>query len=116
MPRSRLRTSPSSIRASRRGTSRAGYFPGLGAYGLEAAGSIGVRVTSIFGLRAGVDFRQYALDLSHATGMLMANQASDRYITIWGGLEIVLDGAGSGGAVKPPSENRPPSPPVNPAD
>jgi hypothetical protein len=92
------------------------YFPGLGAYGLEAGGSIGVRVTSVFGLRAGVDFRQYALDLSHATGMLMANQATDRYITIWGGLEIVLDGAGSGGAVKPPSEDRPPAPPVNPAD
>ncbi len=92
------------------------YFPGLGAYGLEAGGSLGVRVTSVFGLRAGVDFRQYALDLSHATGMLMANQATDRYVTIWGGLEIVLDGAGSGGAVKPRSENKPPAPPVNPAD
>ncbi|MFL5306115.1 MAG: hypothetical protein ACJ8F1_12930 [Polyangia bacterium] len=91
------------------------YFPGLGAYGLEAAGSLGVRVTSVFGLRAGVDFRQYALDLSHATGMLMANQASDRYVTIWGGLEIVLDGAGSG-AEKPRSDNKPPAPPVNPAD
>ncbi|HVY38323.1 MAG TPA: hypothetical protein VHM31_10310 [Polyangia bacterium] len=91
------------------------YFPGLGNYGLEAGGSIGVRVTGVFGLRGGVDFSQFALDLTHATGMLKGNQATDRYLTIWGGVEIVLDGAGESGAAKPRPENRPPSPPIDSA-
>ena len=92
------------------------YFPGLGAYGLEAGGSIGVRVTGAFGLRAGVDFQRFALDLSHATGMLMANQATDQYLTIWGGLEVVLDGASGGaGGTKARPESRPPAPPIDSA-
>lgn len=89
------------------------YFPGLGNYGLEAGGSIGVRLTGVFGLRAGVDFRQFALDLAQATGMLKGNQATDRYLTIWGGVEVVLDGAGGNSPAKPHPENRPPSPPVD---
>ncbi|MES1208085.1 MAG: hypothetical protein ABUS79_19295 [Pseudomonadota bacterium] len=91
------------------------YLQGLSTYGLEAGGSIGVRVTGVFGLRAGVDFRRYALDPSHATGMLMADKATDQYLTVWGGVEIVLDGAsGIGSAAKPRSENRPPAPPALP--
>ncbi|HVT09126.1 MAG TPA: hypothetical protein VHO67_16815 [Polyangia bacterium] len=91
------------------------YFPGLGNYGLEAGGSVGVRVTGMFGLRGGVDFRQFSLDLTQATGMLKGNQATDRYLTIWGGVEIVLDGAGDNGAAKPRPENRPPAPPIDSA-
>jgi hypothetical protein len=91
------------------------YFPGLGNYGLEAGGSAGVRLTGVVGLRAGVDFRQFSLDLTHATGMLKGNQATDRYLTIWGGVEVVLDGAGDNGAAKPRPENRPPSPPLDSA-
>jgi hypothetical protein len=92
------------------------YLQGLSTYGLEAGGSIGVRVTGVLGVRAGVDFRQYALDASHATGMLMADKATDRYLTVWGGLEVVLDGAsGSGSPVPPGAGNRPPAPPGDPA-
>ncbi len=92
------------------------YLQGLSTYGLEAGGSIGVRVTGVFGVRAGVDFRQYALDASHATGMLMADKAADRYLTIWGGAEIVLDGATRSESTRiPPSSSRPPAPPPGPA-
>ena len=51
----------------------------------------------MLGARAGVDFRQYGLDF-HATptSVPLAGGATDRYITVWGGVEIALDGMGSG--------------------
>ena len=61
--------------------------------------SLGFRVTSMIGIRVGGDFRQFGLSLHWTTGQpgIMAGGATDRYITAWGGLEIVLDGVGGGG-------------------
>ena len=61
--------------------------------------SLGFRVTSMIGVRVGGDFRQYGLSLHSTNGQtsIIAGGATDRYITVWGGLEIVLYGVGGGG-------------------
>lgn len=71
------------------------YFPGARANGIDASGSIGLRLTRIIGLRAGVAFRHIAIDTTQATGgtlMLMARGAVDRSIVPWAALELTLDG------------------------
>ncbi len=70
------------------------YFPTMSSYALEATGSVGVRIASVFGIRGGVDFRQFALNTSNAGGMFAAQGGTDRFVTPWLMLEIVVDGAG----------------------
>ncbi len=74
------------------------YFPTASAYALEATGSLGVRIAGILGLRAGVDFRQFTVNTSNAGGtMFTAQGATDRFLTPWLMIEIVVDGAGPAG-------------------
>jgi hypothetical protein len=74
-------------------------YPNAKANGVDVNLSLGFRITSLIGIRVGADFRQYGLTLHWATGQpgIMAGGATDRYISAWGGLEIVLDGLGSSG-------------------
>jgi hypothetical protein len=74
-------------------------YPNAKANGVDVNLSLGFRLTSLIGIRAGADFRQYGLSLHWNTGQpgIIAGGATDRYITAWGGLEILLDGVGSGG-------------------
>jgi hypothetical protein len=74
-------------------------YPNAKAYGVDVNLSLGFRITSMIGIRVGADFRQYGLSLHWRTGQpgIIAGGATDRYITAWGGLEIVLDGVGGGG-------------------
>jgi hypothetical protein len=73
-----------------------GLYPNATAYGVDASLSLGFRVVSIVGVRAGVDFRQIGLATHWKTGdpSLRAGGALDRNISVWGGLEVVLDGVG----------------------
>ncbi len=73
------------------------YFPGTTANGIDVGASFAYRFTKLLGARAGVDFRQYGLDF-HATpaSVPLAGGATDRYITVWGGVELTLDGMGGG--------------------
>jgi hypothetical protein len=74
-------------------------YPDAKANGVDVNLSLGYRVTSLIGLRVGADLRQYGLSLHWRNGQpgIIAGGATDRYIGVWGGLEIVLDGLGGGG-------------------
>ena len=75
-------------------------YPHATANGVDVNLSLGFRVTSMIGVRVGGDFRQYGLSLHRLTANtgIIAGGATDRYITVWGGVEIVLDGVGGGAA------------------
>jgi hypothetical protein len=97
-------------------------YPNAKANGVDVNLSLGYRVTSLIGLRVGADFRQYGLSLHWRAGQpgIMAGGASDRYIGVWGGLEIVLDGVGGGGGEEgeaaPAKKPAPKAKKVAPAD
>jgi hypothetical protein len=75
------------------------FYPKATAYGVDFSLSFGLRLLSFLGVRVGGDFRQFGLTThwtSTTTGP-RAGGAADRYITAWGGVEIVFDGLGGGG-------------------
>lgn len=94
-------------------------YPRATAVGFDASLSAGFRVASMIGIRAGLDFRQYGLATSFRTGDtgIPAVGGVDRNITVWGGLELVFDGVGGGGAgsdeaapaKKPPAKAKKPA-------
>ncbi len=92
-------------------------YPRATALGIDVTLSAGLRVASMIGIRAGVDFRQFGLATSFRTGDtgIPAVGGVDRNITAWGGLELVFDGMGGGGgsdeeapAKKPPAKAKKP--------
>jgi len=89
-----------------------GYYPAATAYGVDAGASLGFRITGIIGIRAGVDLRQIGMSLHWKMNdpSIKAGGAVDRYIGVWGGLEITLDGVGGGGGGE--SEAPPPKKPA----
>jgi hypothetical protein len=68
------------------------YFPGTKALAVDLGVSASVRLTSSVGLRGGVDFRQYGLAFHPGAGAKPVAGATDRYITTFAGLEVILDG------------------------
>ena len=76
------------------------FFPKATAYAVDAGLSFGIRLISVLGLRAGVDFRQYGLAFNLKQGdaglMYGTGGATDRYIVAWAGIEMTLDGLGGG--------------------
>ena len=88
-------------------------YPKSTAYGIDASLSIGYRVTSLIGLRVGGDFRQIGLAThwTSANTALQTGGALDRYISAWGGVEVVLDavggGPGHGDEEAPPAKKAP---------
>jgi hypothetical protein len=71
------------------------FFSRAKAFAVDAGVSLAYRATSLLAVRAGADFRQYGLDFHvRPTDPLIVGGATDRYITVWTGLEIVLDGLG----------------------
>ena len=92
-------------------------YPRATALGFDLTLSAGLRVASMIGIRAGVDFRQFGLATSFRSGDMgiPAVGGVDRNITVWGGLELVFDGLGGGGgsdeeapAKKPPAKAKKP--------
>lgn len=73
-------------------------YPKSTAYGIDASLSVGYRVTSLIGIRVGGDFRQIGLAThwTSANTALQTGGALDRYISAWGGVEIVMDAVGGG--------------------
>jgi hypothetical protein len=76
----------------------AAFFPRATAKGVDIGLSIGVRFSSLLGVRAGADIRQYGMTTGYRSGDAgpVAGGSTDRYITAWGGLELYLDGVGGG--------------------
>jgi len=94
------------------------FYPGATANGVDVGLSIGVRLISMIGVRAGADFRQFGLNTHYKTTDmgLRAGGATDRNISVWGGVEVVFDGLGGGGGEeaapvkKPPPKAKKPAP------
>ena len=74
-------------------------YPRAAANGVDVTLSAGYRVISMIGVRIGVDFRQFGVATGWRTGdaAIRAGGATDRNITVWGGVELVFDGMGGGG-------------------
>jgi hypothetical protein len=90
------------------GQIKTGFWPHTTGFGIDAGASVGIRFTSLIGVRAGVDFRQYGLAFNWRMGEPnQAGGALDRYIVGWGGLMILLDGIGGRAASEPPPEDKP---------
>jgi hypothetical protein len=69
------------------------YFPQATAFGFDVTASLAFRLTGSIGARAGADLRAYTISNHQNTRDVTG--AVDRYITIWAGLEVVLDGQGA---------------------
>ena len=96
-------------------------YPKSTAYGIDASLSVGYRITSLIGVRVGGDFRQIGLAThwTSASTALQTGGALDRYISGWGGVEIVLDAVGGGPAHEeeaPPAKKAPKAKKAAPQD
>jgi hypothetical protein len=83
-------------------------YPRTTAYGVDVGASVGFRIASLIGIRVGGNFRQFGVNTNFMAGQNTAAPAAgaaDRSITVYGGLEVILDGAGGGGAAE--SEDAP---------
>jgi hypothetical protein len=93
------------------------FYPDATANGIDAALSIGFRILSSVGLRAGGDFRQLGLSTHYKTTNMgpRAGGATDRNIGVWGGIEIAFDGMGGGGGEEPAPAKKAPAKAKKPA-
>ena len=96
-------------------------YPKSTAYGIDASLSVGYRITSLIGVRVGGDLRQIGLAThwTSASTALQTGGALDRYISGWGGVEIVLDAVGGGPAHEeeaPPAKKAPKAKKAAPED
>jgi hypothetical protein len=77
-------------------------YPKTTGFGIDAALSVGYRLTSLIGVRVGGDLRRIGLNTHRKSTdpvpPLPTGGALDQYITAWGGVEVVLDGMGGGAA------------------
>jgi len=69
------------------------FFPKATAFGFDVTASLAFRLTGSIGARAGADLRAYTISNNQNTRGVVG--AVDRYITVWAGLEVVLDGQGA---------------------
>ena len=87
----------------------ANFFPDATSFGFDVSVSVAFKLTGAIGVRAGADLRQYVLNMNDKSTPTVGG-AVDRYITAWGGVEVVLDGQGAaaGGDDEPvkPSKRR----------
>ncbi len=82
------------------------FFPKATAFGFDVTASLAFRLTGSIGARAGADLRAYTISNNPDGNTRDVTGAVDRYITIWAGLEVVLDGQGAaaGGADDEPAK------------
>jgi len=69
------------------------FFPDATAMGFDLSAALAVRLAGAVGLRGGIDFRQFILNMNDKTAPTVGG-AVDRYIAAWVGVEVVLDGQG----------------------
>jgi hypothetical protein len=72
----------------------ANYFPNAKALGFDLSASLAYRISGAIGARGGVELRQYSLTMNDSTAPTVGG-AVDRYITMFAGIEVVLDGQGA---------------------
>jgi len=71
------------------------FFPRATAFGFDVTASLAFRLTGSIGARAGADLRAYTINNNPDGATRDVTGAVDRYITLWAGLEVVLDGQGA---------------------
>ena len=72
----------------------ANFFPNAKALGFDLSASLAYRISGAIGARGGVELRQYSLTMNDSTAPTVGG-AVDRYITMFAGIEVVLDGQGA---------------------
>jgi hypothetical protein len=91
-----------------------GFFPNATGYAGEANLSIRLRLSRLFAVRVGGDFRQYGMSLHQTQNTQpLVGGAADRYLVGWGGVELVFDGVGGGASAE--AEEAKPAPAAKPA-
>jgi hypothetical protein len=70
------------------------FFPDATSMGFDLTASLAFRLMGSVGLRGGIDFRQFILNMNDKTAPTVGG-AVDRYIAAWAGVEVVLDGQGA---------------------
>jgi hypothetical protein len=77
----------------------ANFFPKATSYGFDITASVAFRLTGSIGLRGGADLRSYVIANHPDSTTRSVAGAVDRYISVWAGVEVVLDsqGAAAGG-------------------
>lgn len=86
-----------------------GLYPNATGNGVDVSLSVGVRVFGMVGLRAGGDFRQFGVASHWKTGdpSIKTGGATDRNISVWGGVEIEFDRMGGGESEPAPAPKKP---------
>jgi hypothetical protein len=72
----------------------ANFFPNAKSLGFDVSASLAIKISGAIGARGGVELRQYVLTMNDTTAPTVGG-AVDRYITMFAGLEVVLDGMGA---------------------
>jgi hypothetical protein len=81
-------------------------YPNMAANGVDVTASFGYRIMDMIGLRAGLDFRQYGISFGTAADPAMqVTGGVDRYISVWGGAEVLFGGGGGAGASSSSSDD-----------
>lgn len=70
------------------------FFPNATSLGFDLSASLAYRISGAIGARGGVELRQYSLTMNDSTAPTVGG-AVDRYITMFAGIEVVLDGEGA---------------------
>jgi hypothetical protein len=83
----------------------ANFFPNATALGFDVSASLAFRISGAIGARGGVEFRQYALATNDRMAPTVAGYV-DRYITMFAGLEVVLDGMGAAAGDEEPKPSK----------
>ena len=71
------------------------FFPSTKALGVDLGASVAFRLTSMIGVRGGIDARLYSMSFNPQTDTRAVTGAVDRYLVTYAGLEIILDGQGA---------------------
>jgi hypothetical protein len=84
-------------------------YPRAAANGVDVSLSVGYRIINMIGVRVGGDFRQFGIATGWRTGdaAIRAGGATDRNITVWGGVEVVFDAMGGGGETESAPDKKP---------
>lgn len=87
------------------------WYPNASASGVTFGGEVGWKLTEMFDILLGIDSLQYGLNFNpvpvDAPKNRVAGGATDRYISVWGGLQFVLPGDEPSAAAAPSGEKAP---------
>jgi len=81
------------------------FFPNATSLGFDVSASLAFRISGSVGARAGAELRQYVLSMNDKTAPTVGG-AVDRFITMFAGVEVVLDGMGGAASDEEPKPSK----------